>query len=160
MRRWKDGEILTALRVDAKRRGRPPTDREWEKGRKSRPSSQTVKARFGWARAQFLAGLTPRPAHAPRRELCKKRLHPLVPENVVTVKGDRLCVACRRARGRKAWRRRAGRRRKQSTFDAYDRRKAAGLCVRCGGERDSEFVTCGRCRETMRKRWHNAYAPR
>lgn len=32
-----------------------------------------------------------------------------------------------------------------------DERKAAGLCVNCGAERDSKFKLCEKCREYYRK---------
>lgn len=41
---------------------------------------------------------------------------------------------------------------KASTYTRYrDRRKAKGLCPRCGGARDGERVLCKRCRKYMRE---------
>jgi hypothetical protein len=32
-------------------------------------------------------------------------------------------------------------------------RKINGLCMYCGGERDSKFLNCNKCREKLRKRY-------
>lgn len=64
---WTGARIIAALQRDARRRGRPPTSREWQssprpplQGRR-RPTAQTVKTVFGsWNAALAAAGFDPR----------------------------------------------------------------------------------------------------
>ena len=56
---WSDKEILEALRADAERKGRSPTVAEWQRASLGRPTSWTVKKRFGsWVAACEKAGLS------------------------------------------------------------------------------------------------------
>jgi hypothetical protein len=56
-------ELITALRREADRLGRPPTQREWATGSQHRPNASTVARAFGsWAAGLRAAGLEPPPA--------------------------------------------------------------------------------------------------
>jgi Homing endonuclease associated repeat len=141
-RRWSDEQILRAIREDAGRRGRLPSIRDWEKATADRPTSQTVKNRFGsWGRGIYLAtGFKPRRGGGHRAERCRNG-HPYAEVNTLVYGGQRLCRTCA---NRRAWEN--SRRRREA-------RLAAGLCSRCGGARDDPALkTCARCRRTERKR--------
>jgi hypothetical protein len=59
---WTREKVIHLLQWDAKRRGRPPTRREWEKAKK-RPSGTTVASLFGSGNAALkAAGLSTREA--------------------------------------------------------------------------------------------------
>jgi Homing endonuclease associated repeat len=65
---WTAERIVAALRRDARRRGRPPTMREWTRSPRGphlqghrRPTAETVKAVFGsWNGGLAAAGFEPR----------------------------------------------------------------------------------------------------
>jgi hypothetical protein len=60
---WTREEAIVLLQRDAKRRGRPPTRREWDKARFTQPSANTVGNLFGsWNAALEAAGLPTREA--------------------------------------------------------------------------------------------------
>ena len=68
-RRYSDEEILDELRASARRLGRSPTMKEFERDPETRVHPQTVIDHFGsWNRAKRLAGLVPRRS-ATREEL-------------------------------------------------------------------------------------------
>ena len=58
-KRWTRGKVIRALQRETKRRGRPPSEGEWDRPTtKSRPSANTVKRIFGsWNAALEAAGL-------------------------------------------------------------------------------------------------------
>jgi hypothetical protein len=120
---WDRDRIVAALQRDAKRRGRAPTRKEWEKApparqpgyrHRARPTSATVEAVFGsWSAGLAAAGLEPRPSGGQVRDRCDRghdewRTRP---------DGKRFCAACRRERQNqlredaRKWRRRLARQR-------------------------------------------------
>jgi hypothetical protein len=111
---WTDPErgrarIIAALRADATRRGRAPTQAEWSRGRgdgqggltgklHTRPASSTVKKVLGtWAVALDAAGLS---ANERKRNRSQKRCkygHPFDEANTyIEPGGGRKCRLCRR----------------------------------------------------------------
>ena len=64
--RWRahtPDELIAALRREADRLGRPPTQREWATGSPHRPNASSVARTFGsWAAGLRAAGLEPPPA--------------------------------------------------------------------------------------------------
>lgn len=127
---WQDPDrgrerIIAAIRAFARRKGRPPTAREWQKpvqgrGGRSRigprsarrPPTRIVQRVFGtWNAAIEAAGFTPRglgqAGHMPRTHC--RRGHEFTPENTrVRPGGNRECRACKNAAAR-------ARRKRQST---------------------------------------------
>ena len=66
---WEDWMILDALRADARRRGRPPTWKEWLKRERAggRPGTAAVRRHFGsWNAALKAADLSTRAQHGTR----------------------------------------------------------------------------------------------
>jgi hypothetical protein len=103
-RRWDRDKIILALQTDAKRRGRAPTQLEWQKatpGRR-RPTAKTVCAIFGsWSAAFDAAGLDARAPGGQPRERCE----PHGEDMRVRPDGKHECAACRRETQRERRRR-------------------------------------------------------
>lgn len=58
---WTHETILYALELWARRHGRPPSARDWNRAGEDHPSRQTVQRVFGrWNRAIHAAGYRPR----------------------------------------------------------------------------------------------------
>jgi Homing endonuclease associated repeat len=59
-RRWKNGEIVEALRAWTARHGRPPLSSDWRRAATDHPTAALVPGRFGsWRAALDAAGLAP-----------------------------------------------------------------------------------------------------
>lgn len=59
-REWTRGEIIEALKADARVRGRPPTAREWKKATPTTPTNSHVYTLFGsWTALIVAAGFKP-----------------------------------------------------------------------------------------------------
>jgi hypothetical protein len=66
--RWPAERALSALRRDAKRRGRPPSKHEWNTATTQRPSHNIVEKLFGsWGAGLIAAGLEPSKGGRPRK---------------------------------------------------------------------------------------------
>ena len=72
---WTPDTILYALELWARRHGRPPSAREWNRAGEDHPSRQTVQRVFGrWNRAIRAAGYRPRkPGELRRRDHIRLR---------------------------------------------------------------------------------------
>jgi Homing endonuclease associated repeat len=107
-------------------------------------TAETVKRRFGsWNAALEAAGLPVREAHGQRRDRCANGHDLTDPANVyVDPRGERCCYPCKLARWRRAYRRARDPRARLA-----DRRKARGLCVRCGRKAPEPGHTC--CAECL-----------
>jgi len=72
---WTPDTILYALELWARRHGRPPSAREWNRAGEDHPSRQTVQRVFGrWNRAIRAAGYRPRkPGELRRRDHVRLR---------------------------------------------------------------------------------------
>ena len=72
---WTPDTIVYALELWARRYGRPPSAREWNRAGEDHPSRQTVQRVFGrWNRAIRAAGYRPRkPGELRRRDRVSHR---------------------------------------------------------------------------------------
>jgi hypothetical protein len=98
---WTDDQVIAVLRADAKRRGRSPTQEEWKRPSKGRPSFSTLRHHFGSFNAALRAAQLPTRKTAGqlgvRRSHCL-RGHELTPENTITKPdGQRQCRTCANA---------------------------------------------------------------
>jgi hypothetical protein len=97
---WTPDQIIVALKGDARRRGKPPTMREWRRPSKSRPSARSAQRYFGsWNAALRAAGLPTRKGggHLGVRVSHCRRGHKFTPENTLPQPGGRQCRTCRNA---------------------------------------------------------------
>jgi hypothetical protein len=64
---WTTAEIIDAINVSTRQKGRPPRSIEWACARPQHPCADTVRARFGnWPAALQAAGIPPQPRTARR----------------------------------------------------------------------------------------------
>ena len=130
---------------------RRPSTTTWEAGR----ARQCPMSRVGRARERAVMG--PARIAAAAWELRRRRGKPqarrayaLTAGQARPPKGKRKCAKCQGATY------------ERSSKRAYAERRAAGVCTRCGGKRDSEYLECDGCRERQRlqrasARLHRAY---
>lgn len=137
---------MSVLLLDTRRRGHPPTFRDWQRATESTPSASLVAIRFGsWSAALRAAGLPVSPAGGARQDRCR-RGHPLTEDNVyVAPSGERQCRTCHRDRARQRARRR--RRAAEWQKELRRRRREQGLCRDCGDEAPAGRTRCEHCRE-------------
>lgn len=126
---WTREKVVSWLRREAKRLGRPPTVRKRTtqsgqfRRKGSRPSGPTIRLLFGdTATAYIAAGLEPPVAGRRIARFCKHG-HKFTPENTyIHPRGYQACRECQRKRGRGE----AGRRKYQAS------KRIVGICGRDG----------------------------